>query len=218
MDRKINILTYNRPHRKTQDLLFRLIATGHKNINVLVSDWIDRPTHNPIYQHRPPPLFDVGIFELCERLNIPCPQRGILDSNDVTLIAGAGIIPFFEKNTIINSHPGYLPNVRGLDALKWAIYEGQPIGVTTHIISDEVDAGIMIDRQLVPIYFEDTFHSIAQRQYELEIQMLVEAIDKPPGEKLLTPPEYITHKRMPHSKEIKMMSILNNIISKAPNK
>ena len=40
------------------------------------------------------------------------------------LIGGAGILPKKLVNSmkIINSHPAYLPYVRGLDSLKWAIY------------------------------------------------------------------------------------------------
>lgn len=39
-----------------------------------------------------------------------------------------------QKYRIINAHPGYIPVVRGLDSLKWAIVEGLPIGVTTHLL------------------------------------------------------------------------------------
>jgi phosphoribosylglycinamide formyltransferase-1 len=38
---------------------------------------------------------------------------------------GVGIIPQSVccSFPVINSHPGYLPYIRGLDALKWAIYK-----------------------------------------------------------------------------------------------
>ena len=62
--------------------------------------------------------------------------------------------------------------MKGLDALKWAIYQEQPIGVTTHYISDTADGGELIERRVIPIYFEDSFHSLATRVYEVEIEML----------------------------------------------
>ena len=41
--------------------------------------------------------------------------------------------------------------MRGLDSLKWAIFEGKPIGVTTHIISEETDTGWLINKQLLSL-------------------------------------------------------------------
>lgn len=35
---------------------------------------------------------------------------------------------------IINAHPDYIPNCRGLDALKWAIYEDEPISMLVEAI------------------------------------------------------------------------------------
>ena len=52
---------------------------------------------------------------------------------------------------IINSHPGYLPNLKGIDAIKWAIYGHQPIGVSTHYISEKADEGELIERVIVPV-------------------------------------------------------------------
>jgi phosphoribosylglycinamide formyltransferase-1 len=93
---------------------------------------------------------------------------------DEYLVGGCGIIPGLKA---INAHPGYLPIVRGLDALKWAIYRGVPIGVTIHRTSDIIDEGEIISRHIVPLYYEDTFHSLAYRLYNTEIEMLVNAIN-----------------------------------------
>ena len=43
------------------------------------------------------------------------------------------------SNGIINFHPGVLPENRGLDNLKWAIYNNLPQGVTTHLIDENID-------------------------------------------------------------------------------
>ena len=54
--------------------------------------------------------------------------------------------------------------MRGLDSLKWAIYNNEKIGVTTQIISKDCDAGKLIKREIVPIYSWDTFHSLPFRR------------------------------------------------------
>ena len=112
---------------------------------------------------------------------------------------------FISKNTIVNAHPGYIPNVRGLDAFKWAIFEGQPIGVTTHIIGEEIDAGEIIERKIIPIFSTDTFHTVARRVYDTEIKMLVDAIELVyNSHDFVRGSGFPVHKRMPHEKEISL--------------
>ena len=117
---------------------------------------------------------------------------------------------------VINSHPAYLPYVRGLDSLKWAIYYGDPIGVTTQIISEECDAGKLIRREFVPLYSWDTFHSVAQRQYELEIDMLVDSIEDVKSATLeeLSTTESKPMRRMSHRHEVRLMKRFQNIIDR----
>ena len=212
---KIGVITYDKPHRKTQDVVMKLILNGYRDIHLLMIPWIERKNHIPIYQHRPVNCVNLDPCELALALKI---RASYLDKTDLSifdriLIAGAGII---QVQKAINSHPGYLPNVRGLDALKWAIYSGQPIGVTTHYISNEVDEGELIERRILPIYFEDTFHSVAQRVYETEIEMLVNAITLP-SRQSLKDPQYTANKRMPHAQEIVMMSRFEQWRKKSPS-
>ena len=183
----IYVLTYSAPHKKTQDLLFRLKIRGYDNVLVLATPWQKRKNFIPLIPHRNFNTLNVSPANLCNRLDykfleiesgdlssfFKANQRGII------LIGGAGILPMdvVSSGDIINSHPAYLPHVRGLDSLKWAIYYGKPIGVTTHVISEECDAGKLIKQQLVPLYLWDTFHSVAYRQYEMEIDMLVDSIE-----------------------------------------
>ena len=64
-----------------------------------------------------------------------------------------------------------------MDSLKWAILNDKPLGVTSHIISEEADQGWLIKRDLVPLFKWDTFHSVALRQYEMEMDFLASAVD-----------------------------------------
>ena len=95
--------------------------------------------------------------------------------------------------------------------------DGQPIGVTTHLLGREVDAGEMIERRLIPIRYEDTFHAVAYRVYETEIDMLVAAI-----EKLNQPREYVKggdfviHRRMSHRDELRLMECFEDLKRNVP--
>lgn len=90
--------------------------------------------------------------------------------------------------------------------MKWAVFEEQPIGVTTHFLGKEIDAGEIIDRTLVPIQMGDTFHAVAQRVYETEINMLVNAIEKiNEPHQYVNGEDYILHRRMSHEIEKQMM-------------
>ena len=217
----MNILTYDTPHRKTQDLIFQLLAKEYRfNVIVLPFEKRERKT---MYNHRPEPMSQLLPDDICRALNIPCLFCGVTDLpeylDEITLIAGAGILhrTVTDNSTVINSHPGYLPNARGLDALKWAIYEGQPIGVTTHVINDHPDSGTLIDRKIVPVYFEDSFDSIARRVYETEIKMLVEAIELPATDKILVE-HYPVHGRMPMYLEPIMMQRLKERVLKSKSR
>jgi phosphoribosylglycinamide formyltransferase-1 len=214
----MNILTYDTPHRKTQDLIFQLLAKGYR-FQVIVLPFEDRK-RKVMYNHRPGPMNQLPPDEICQSLDLTCIFCEVTELpeylDETTLIAGAGILPktVTDNFCVINSHPGYLPNVRGLDALKWAIYEGQPIGVTTHVVNSQPDSGMLIDRKIVPVYFEDSFDSIARRVYETEIKMLVEAIELPETEKILVE-HYPVHGRMPMHLEPIMMHRLKERILKS---
>ena len=138
----IYVLTYNAPHRKTQDLLFRLKIKGYEDISVLATPWKERKNFKPLIPHRKFNTLDVTPSDLCNKLGYTFDEIELGDLNNLEngliLIGGAGILPedIVKSDKVINSHPAYLPYVRGLDSLKWAIYDGNPIGVTTHIISE----------------------------------------------------------------------------------
>ena len=216
----IYILTYNAPHRKTQDLLFRLKAKGYKDIKVLAIPWVERKNFSPLIPHRKFDALNIFPKDLCAQLNydfLTVQIEDISQFNDgYILIGGAGMLPnsVVESGKVINSHPAYLPYVRGLDSLKWAIYHDKPIGVTTHIISDECDAGKLINQKLVPIYSWDTFHSLAFRQYELEINMLSESIEdiKTASLEELSTKESNPMRRMPHSVERELLGKFQKIV------
>ena len=218
----VGILTYNVPHRKTYDTLCLLKAKGFREIAVFAEPLHYDKKFKPLLLHRPQINNHLTPNELCKNLNYQYNEgfdKNILPTNSIILVCGAGIIPqvLIKKFRIINSHPGYIPYVRGLDALKWAIYDKQPIGVTTHQLGDHIDAGLIIDRKLVPLHSNDTFHAVAQRQYEMEVNMLVDALDKIESAiGFIEPQDYPVKKRMPHEKETSIIERFAEIIQQLP--
>ncbi len=201
---KCIVFTYNVPHRKTYDTLTLLKAKGYRNVLVYAVPMHYKKKFVPLYEHRPKDMLSIHPNILSNNLGFDYYEGEGYDlfnekTNLAILICGAGIIPelVVKNNTIINSHPGYIPYARGLDAMKWAIVEDKPIGVTTHLLGDEIDAGEIIDRCKVPIYKNDTFHALAQRVYEYEVKMLVEAIGLLPNHhEYIEAGNTILHKRM----------------------
>lgn len=229
----IVVLTYDAPHRKTQDLLLRLKAFGHKPILVVATPWETRKNFQPMIPHRPSEprwpceALDLPPDRMCRNLGYQyrvvkkdeLAQRIRCVSPEIVLIGGAGILPpeVVKSALIVNSHPAMLPLARGLDALKWAIYHDLAVGITLHLIDEHPDAGLVIKQAEVPLYASDTFHAFAMRQYEMEIDLLAQAPDLLPAF-LATGPDkhggaylppdgeaYKVHKRMPHLKEMVMM-------------
>ena len=220
---KIAVITYDFPHRKTQDIVFGLKLKAFQNVVLLALPFIKRENpFKPIYQHRPSDCYPIYPKELAANFGydfLNSTAENLLSALNkiqpkATLIAGAGILPseLVKTHKIINSHPAYLPEVRGLDALKWAIHKNKTIGVTTHFVDEKADAGFLIDRKKVQILENDTFNVLAFRQYRMEIEMLIDAIDLIQQQKEFPALEEIgeVHRRMPKSVEIKLLNDFDN--------
>lgn len=220
----IGILSYNVPHRKTYDVLCLLKSKGYQEVTVYAVPLHYKKKFQPLYSHRPPVLkYMPDTKTICNNFQYEYVEGAIEDfsipNNQIMLVCGAGIIPneFIKEHKIINAHPGYIPLCRGLDAYKWAVYEGKPIGVTTHLLGEYVDAGEIIERRMISLNFNDTFHSVAQRVYENEVGMLVEAIEKINEEhEIILPEDNPVHKRMPHSFETRLLERFEKIIKNVP--
>tara|TARA_X000000368_G_scaffold418750_1_gene419770 strand:+ start:4334 stop:5044 length:711 start_codon:yes stop_codon:yes gene_type:complete len=87
-------------------------------------------------------------------------------------ILSDNLISSFEKG-IINFHPGLLPQNRGLDNIKWAIYDNIQQGVTTHFINKFVDAGEIIYREIIDVQDDDTVFDINQKLLDKQFEHLL---------------------------------------------
>ncbi len=188
---KIAVISYNTPHRKTQDVLHGLKAKGYQNVKIFALPFIQRENpFKPIYQHRPSKAIQVNLDDYCNNFGYNFDLTTAETLNDqlndykaeYVIIAGAGLLPdeLVENHKIINTHPGFLAFDERFIFIKMGITKGVEIGVTTHFVDTEADAGSLIEQQYVPVYGNDTFHSLANRQYETEIEMLVNSIESIP--------------------------------------
>lgn len=209
---EVRVLTYTVEHRKTYDTLCLLKARGYSNVKVYAKPYHYTKTFSPVYEHRPKMNFHLGTKEICVNFEYDYIE---IDSYDeiqegekaIFLVCGAGLLPesLTRNHMVVNAHPGFIPNERGLDALKWAVVEDEPIGVTVHLIGDEVDAGNVFIREKIPVYENDTFHAVSQRVYEREVALLVEVLPKVFDKDAVTymaGGDYIVHRRMPKDIEI----------------
>lgn len=227
---KINVLTYQCLHRKTYDTLSLLKVMGYNDVIVYGIPLFYTKKFKPIIEHRPDEAIlnnlNLTWDSIVKNFNyttiaINNYEEIILEEEAVFLVCGAGLLPrwFIKKYKVINSHPGYLPYARGLDALKWSIYENMPIGVTTHFIDDYIDAGEIIERKEVKLLANDTFHSLARRVYETEINLLVCSLQHIDEEHLLFyGNEGVVHKRMPHKLEAELLNKFDELKIKLTDK
>ena len=208
---KIGLLTYNTPHRKTQDVLLRLLAKGY-DVTLVAQPFTKEERPEPIYPHRPTGAININPKELSTLIRcdyIVCDHNHLnrLDC-DVYIIGGAKIITSLPKAPVINSHPGVLPYTRGLDSFKWAIYHGLPIGVTVHIIDEKIDSGHIIYREEIQKEPAEQFYHLAMRLYDFEINALVEHFndsDQEIEQDFYTEYPDKPFTRMSHIQEVEMM-------------
>jgi phosphoribosylglycinamide formyltransferase-1 len=213
------IFVYNFPHKKTQDFLFRLYTDRIIPQLVLAADPIKLGIPAPSIRVKPRHIDLIHPKIICNTLNI---EYLVVDHNcdrccdvlrtsniDIAVIAGARILkePVISsvRKGIINIHPGLLPEGRGMDALQWAIYENRPLGVTSHVINKKVDHGLIIKKEAIPEYKDDTFIDLSLRLEQTQTNIVSESVNilrhtdtsalEPVGDK------YPLHRKMPKELE-----------------
>jgi methionyl-tRNA formyltransferase len=63
----------------------------------------------------------------------------------------------------LNPHPGLLPAYRGLDVIPWALYNGDPLGVTVHLVDPGIDTGDIVAQETFDLQAGDTLRSLRRR-------------------------------------------------------
>ena len=79
----------------------------------------------------------------------------------------------------INVHGSLLPKYRGAGPIQWAIINGEKeTGITTMLMDEGVDTGVMLLQEAIPIAPDDTAGTLSARLAELGGRLLVETITR----------------------------------------
>lgn len=77
-----------------------------------------------------------------------------------------------------NLHAALLPQYRGAAPINWAIINGdKETGITTFFLDHDIDTGVVIHRQSVPIHEEDDAEAIHDRLMVLGAELVKQTVD-----------------------------------------
>lgn len=77
-----------------------------------------------------------------------------------------------------NLHGSLLPKYRGAAPLNWAVINGEPeTGVTTFLLSHEIDTGNVMFQERIPIGENDTVGEIHDRLMEIGARLVLKTVD-----------------------------------------
>ena len=102
---------------------------------------------------------------------------------DIFVVVAYGkIIPadIFELPLLktINLHPSMLPKYRGAAPIPWAIINGEDeTGVTVQLINERLDAGDIVQQEIIPLDNSITTGELYERVLPLSADLLVRSID-----------------------------------------
>jgi len=82
------------------------------------------------------------------------------------------------RDRIINVHPSLLPAFAGgMDAVEQALAAGvTTTGATVHVVTDALDAGLILAQESVEVLPGETVETLRQRVHEVEYRLLPAAI------------------------------------------
>ncbi|WP_374764516.1 formyltransferase family protein [Yunchengibacter salinarum] len=179
-DLSLGIITYDHPHLKTDQVVSRLLAQHRfQNVVLFTLPFTPRPARPVLFNHRPDqstgrdPAGLAGAYGLAVE---PWDGKAPIGPMDNYVITGAGLIDpaLALGGPVLNAHPGLIPTARGLDAFKWAIHDGLPLGITLHEIDAAVDSGTVRAYARTPVRADDSLADLAARHYENEITLLAD--------------------------------------------
>ena len=120
--------------------------------------------------------YDEGILEELNRKNIDL----IVLAGYLNILSSKLVSKY--SNRIINIHPSLIPSFcgdgfYGENVHKAVIKSGVKFtGATTHFVDENVDTGAIILQDVVPIFINDDFETVAKRVLEIEHKILVKTV------------------------------------------
>ena len=185
-NKKIVVFVYDFPHRKSLTGLQIIKNSIHENIYVVSQPYTElkfRKSKNrkEVFEKEilnPTDISKAYGWETFVNIHNSAEALNFYESikPDYGIILGARIlsrdvIDSFSKG-IFNFHRGLLPHNRGLDTIKWAIYNNIPQGVTTHLIDEKIDVGMKVYLDIINIDKDDTIFDVDSKLFYLEMEHL----------------------------------------------
>lgn len=77
----------------------------------------------------------------------------------------------------VNAHPGNLPEMRGVDNIKWSLYFMVNPVCTLHKVDTGIDTGFILQKKIVPLRVTDKISDIQKRASRICLEMLFDYIN-----------------------------------------
>lgn len=188
--KQIMLFVYDFPHKKTQDFLFRLLVEEYEIKYCIAAPWKKlniKPSVIRIDQKHEGLIHPQKICQYFKIKYLPFDHdsKEVLDfieknPVDLYIVSGARILSkeVIEacNGKILNIHPGFLPDVRGLDTFLWSVYFNKPLGITAHFITSKIDSGLFIYKEKLHLFKDDTPFDITLRLLENQTEILIKAL------------------------------------------
>ncbi len=136
--------------------------------------------------------WDISILDICKKEDIYYKKVPEINSKtaigvvkdkkiDLLINAGGGIFKLnlikSPKIGILNTHMGYLPKYRGMNALEWSLFYDEKIGVTLHFIEPGIDMGDILLFKEIPLNNTDTIASLRRKSLSVSLELIIEGIN-----------------------------------------
>lgn len=77
---------------------------------------------------------------------------------------------------VLNCHPGELPWYRGCTVVEWALFNGDRIANTAHLMTEDVDRGPVVIIAPVDVATSDSYVDIRVKTYRANCQLMAKAV------------------------------------------
>ena len=224
----IALFAYNFPHRKTVDFIQKIYASGFKIALILAADFVSIKSEKSAFNFpRKEPRQSVNTLAKKHKIPLVAVKHNsettlslLKDYNiNLGIISGARIlnksICISLKYGVLNFHPGILPFVRGLDSILWSIEKGYSLGVTAHLINEEIDAGYLVCQKILNIEKTDDIYTLYEKNYQLQLDLIpisLNLIRKEQKFKFLKVGQY--NSKMAYSKQLELIKKIGAYIRK----
>ncbi|KRV50466.1 methionyl-tRNA formyltransferase [Wenjunlia vitaminophila] len=164
--------------------LTALLGSGHQVVLVV--------TH-PRSDHAYEKIWDDSVADLARDHGVPVLLRNRPDDEELMAALRAADLDLIVANNwrtwlppaihtlprhgTLNVHDSLLPAYAGFSPLIWALINGEPeVGVTAHLMNDELDAGDIVLQRAVPVGPEDTATDLFHRTCDLIGPIVTESL------------------------------------------